>query len=399
MDLVAAGKQTVNHAKSLSRRKLLLGAGASLGYLSAFGHVASSARAGVHPHSVASSPKPAKTISFIHTTDLYNPPQDPDDHVDLATVYALPELDVRAVILDPTRKFIGRLDPGFVPVAQLNYLTGRAVPVAAGPIDPLRSPSDAVQDRPRREQAGIGLLLDALSRCEEPAFVSVVGSARIIAAAWNREPKLLQQKVRGVLVNAGATTGKPGAEWNVDLDAHAWIALLRSGLPLLWYPCTGEHGPTGLDPHNTYWPVSHRRLFDGLPQPLRAYFDYAFNRHARGDVIRALSVLGSGPSWEKVLADRRNMWSTASLVMAAGRVLAQTAEGWRFVAKEQAAGLKVQTLEMLSIGCDVDDSGVVRWSPKPEQGKMKIFHRNPDEEHVRAMGEATNALLRQMPLG
>jgi hypothetical protein len=226
----------------------------------------------------------------------------------------------------------------------------------------------------------------------------VIGSARVVAAAWNRESKLLQQKIKAVLVNAGATTGKPGPEWNVDLDVRAWIALLRSGLPIFWYPCTGEHGPTGLDPHNTYWPVSHRRLFDGLPQPLRAYFDYAFNHHARGDIIRVLSTLGQGPSWEKVLAGQRNMWSTASFIMAAGRVLAKTAEGWRFIAKENAGGLKLQTLEMLPISHEVDDAGVVRWSLKPEPGNVRIFRRKPDEEHVRAMGEATHWLLRQMPL-
>jgi hypothetical protein len=385
--------EQVSPLRFSSRRRFLLGAGASLGSFGLLSHVATSALGATEQE------RPTATIPFIHTTDLYNPPQDPDDHVDLATVFALPELDLRAVILDPTRKFVEQHDPGYVPVAQLNYLTGRAVPVAAGPIDPLQSPSDTAKDRPRREQAGIELLLHAISLCNEPAFVSVMGSARVIAAAWNREPKLLQQIVRAVLVNAGATTGKPGAEWNVDLDVHAWVALMRSGLPILWYPCTGEHGPTGLDPHNTYWPVSHQRLFDGLPQPLRAYFDYAFNQDARGDIVRALSTLGGGPSWEKVLAGQRNMWSTASLIMAAGRVLAQTSEGWRFVTKEQAGGLTLQTLEMLPISCEVDDSGVVRWSLKPDPGNVRIFCRKPDEEHVRAMGEATNALLRQMPLG
>ncbi len=383
-------------SESTSRRRFVLGVGAGLGSLSILGQTAAPV-AGAEQEGVAASlPKAAKPIPFIHTTDLYNPPQDPDDHVDLATVYALREFDVRAVILDPSRRFVGQLDPGYVPAAQMNYLTGRGVPVAAGPIDPLRSPSDTAKDRPRREQAGIELLLDALRHSEEPAFVSVVGCARVIAAAWNREPKLLQEKVRGVLVNAGATTGKPGAEWNVDLDVQAWIALMRSRLPILWYPCTGAHGPMAPDAHNTFWAVSHRQLFEGLPQPLRAYFDYALNHNARGDIIRALSVLGSGPAWEKLLADRRNMWSTASLIMAAGRVLAQTAQGWRFLAKEQAAGLKLQLLEMLPIACEVTDAGVIRWSPKPEPSNVRIFHRKPDEEHVRAMSEATNALLRQI---
>ncbi|MHB8866577.1 MAG: nucleoside hydrolase [Pirellulaceae bacterium] len=383
----------VSPLQILPRRRFLLGVGASLGSFGIFSHGVTSALRAAEPE------RPTATIPFIHTTDLYHPPQDPDDHVDLATVFALPELDLRAVILDPTHKFVEQQDPGYVPVAQLNYLTGRGVPVAAGPIDPLQSPSDTAKDRPRREQAGIELLLQAISLCSEPAFVSVMGSARAVAAAWNREPQLLQQKVRAVLVNAGATTGKPGAEWNVDLDVHAWVALMRSGLPILWYPCTGEHGPTGLDSHNTYWPVSHQQLFDGLPQPIRAYFDYAFNHHARGDIVRALSAVGDGPSWEKVLAGQRNMWSTASLIMAAGRVLAQTSAGWRFVAQEQAGGLTLQPLEMLSIRCEVDDNGVVGWSLTPEPSNVRIFCRKPDEEHVRAMGEATNALLRQIPLG
>jgi len=363
-----------------------------------FGQITPSAAGAERPGPASSVLTAVRPIPFIHTTDLYNPPQDPDDHVDLATVYALEELDLRAVILDPSRRFVGQLDPGFVPVAQMNYLTGRGVPVAAGPIDPLRSPSDTAKDRPRREQAGIDLLIDALRRCEVPAIVSVVGSARVVAAAWNREPELLRQKVRGVLVNAGATTGKPMSEWNVELDVHAWIALMRSRLPVLWYPCTGEHGPTGFDAHNTYWTASHRELFAGLPQPLRAYFDYAFQHHARGDIIRALSELGSGRSWENVLADRRNMWSTASLIMAAGRVLARTTGGWRFVPQGQSRGLKVQPLQMVPISCDVDDAGVMRWSPTREPSNVSIFQRKPDEEHVRAMGEAANALLRQMPL-
>jgi hypothetical protein len=388
-----------NKTKWVSRRSFLAGASIGLGSLGVVGHRAVPAAGAGEQCRAAPSSRQAKSVPFIHTTDLYNPPQDPDDHVDLATVYALPELDLRAVILDPSRRFLGQQDPGFVPVSQMNYLTGRAVPVAAGPIDPLRSPSDTASDRPRREQAGIDLLLDALRRSAEPAVVSIVGSARIVAAAWNREPKLLREKVRAVLVNAGATSGDPGGEWNVTLDVHAWTALLRSRLPIQWYPCTGKHGPTDLDPYNTYWLVGHRQLFAGLAQPLRAYFDYAFNYHGRGDIIRVLPGLGAGPSWEKVLADRRNMWSTASLVMAAGRVLAQTPQGWRFIARDQAGGLKQQLLELLPIACAVEDNGMVRWSLQPGPANISIFHRRPDEEHVRAMGEATNALLRQMPLG
>ena len=390
-----------NRTDSSSRREFLTQAAAAAG-ASAWG-VAGNAAAGEPAAKGAvakdAAAKPAARVPFIHTTDLYNPPEDPDDWVDLATVYALPELDVRAVVLDPTRKFTQKLDPGFVPVSQMNYLSGRAVPVAVGPMDPLRSPSDTAEDRPRREQAGIELLLAALRRSREPVVVSVVGSARAITAAWNRAPKLLLEKVRAVVVNAGATTAKPGAEWNVDLDVHAWVGLFRSRLPIDWYPCTGEDGPTGLNPHNTYWPVAQRRLFAELPQPLRAFFDYAFHHAARGDAIGALRQLGVGASWEKVLVGQRNMWSTASLATAAGRMLAQMPDGWRFVPPEQAAGRRRAMLELLPVACDVAPNGVVQWKTTSAPSRIRIFHRKPDAEHVAAMAEATNAILRQFPLG
>ena len=38
-------------------------------------------------------------IPIVHYTDLFHPPDDPDDHVDLATLFALPEFDIRATEL------------------------------------------------------------------------------------------------------------------------------------------------------------------------------------------------------------------------------------------------------------------------------------------------------------
>jgi hypothetical protein len=79
-------------------------------------------------------------------------------------------------------------------------------------------------------------------------------------------------------------------------------------------------------------------------------------------------------------------------------VLAQTAEGWRFLPEEQAHGLKLQRMELMPVACKVSDAGVVKWSPDPQSETARIFRRELDDEHVRAMGEATNALLKQFPL-
>jgi len=65
----------------------------------------------------------ATKIPVIDVTDLYHPCQDIGDNFDLITAYALPEIDLRAVILDCTDEWRSgsRLDPGFIPVTQLNY--------------------------------------------------------------------------------------------------------------------------------------------------------------------------------------------------------------------------------------------------------------------------------------
>lgn len=378
--------------KKLSRRSALKG-------------LAALAAGTALPRQLAGAVVPDRRIPLVHVTDLYHPPQDPDDHLDLATIVALPEYDLRGVVLDITRKFlvpkpdgwdIAR-DPGYVPVAQLNHLTGRAVPAAMGPVDPLAHPADDARDRPPSEQAGIALLLDVLARSPEPVTISAVGSGRVIAAAFNREPELMRAKTRTILLNIGSTGG-PKREWNVGLDPAAYIALWRSGLPIDWFPCGTDR--SAFDPaheRGTYWKAAHVALFRDLPDGLRAWLGYAFGGSARGDIIRALAESGRGAEWEAVLAGERNMWATISLVMGASRVPARTPEGWRFVPASAAAGLETWPCRLDAIRATVDDEARVSWQLVEEATGRRLFGRQAGTAYGVAMTEALNALLREMP--
>lgn len=344
-------------------------------------------------------------VPLVHVTDLYHPPQDPDDQLDLATIAALEELDLRAVVLDVTERFLVPApegfdvarDPGFVPVAQLGYLLGRVIPTAAGPTQPLRAPDDDARDRPQREQAGIDLLLDALESSAEPVVISAVGSARVVTAAFNRAPELMRAKTRAVLLNAGSTSPER-REWNVDLDPAAYVGLWRSGLPIRWYPCATERGAFAADhERGTYWKASHHDLFEGLPDALRAWFAYGFAGSARGDVIGALRDLGAGAVWEHVLAGTRNVWATASLAMAAGRVLAQTSDGWRFVRESEADGLDRWPWRLDPITAEVNADAEVRWH-LADGAAHRLFGRRPGAGFGTAMTGALNVLLRTTPV-
>ena len=75
-----------------------------------------------------------RPVPMIHATDLFRPHNDPDDHWDLACVYALAArnlVDLRAVMIDYPQPERGN-DPDVLAVAQMNHLTGLAAPIMVG---------------------------------------------------------------------------------------------------------------------------------------------------------------------------------------------------------------------------------------------------------------------------
>ena len=385
--------------KNMTRRQMIKTGGATIAALAVSPNLI--------PKSVNTSKRKGHDkpdIPLIHITDLYHPPQDPDDLLDLATVMALDEFDLKGVALDITHRFLVPApagfdiprDPGFVPVTQLCYLMGRAVPVSIGPAEPLRNPADTAGDVPHRESAAIEMILGILEDSSQPVVISSVGSARILTAAFNREPRLVRQKVEYVVLNAGSTGG-PKTEWNVDLDPAAYVGLWKSGLPIRWYPPSTESGAfDSASDRGTYWKASHAVLFKDIPDTLRAWITFTFTGNWRGDIIRALSELGKGSVWQDLLAAERNMWSTASLVMAAGRVLARTPEGWRFVPQSSAGGYELWPWRLDHIEASVNDNGRVSWKQSANQGITMLFGRCGGTGYGAAMAEAFNALLRGM---
>jgi pyrimidine-specific ribonucleoside hydrolase len=240
-------------------------------------------------------------VPLIDVTDLYHPPQDPGDNFDLVAAYALPEVDLRAVILDTTGGFrkpvadvpgmhadnTGPRDPGFIPVTQLNFIFNRRVPCAVGPFARMNSPEDKMRTAPAFQQEGVELILRTLRESPDPVEIVSFGSARPVAVAFNREPELFATKLRRLHLCAGASN--PGfLEWNVQLDPHAIVCLLRSKLPIAIYPCATKDGPFACGPNNSYWTLPDLRFVERMHPALRAYLAYAFGRSARADFLRAV---------------------------------------------------------------------------------------------------------------
>jgi len=346
---------------------------------------------------------PPARVPLIHITDLYHPPQDPDDQFDLATVLALPEFELKAVLLDITWKFtVPRpagwdltRDPGVVTVAQAGFLRGTTIPVAVGPRDPLTAMTDDISDRPQSEQVTVRLLLATLADSVEPVAISVVGSARILAAAYLQSPDLVRDRVSAVWINAGSTVDGE-LEWNVTLDPIAYRVLWEAGLPIRWFPCATENGAFDPEPERgTHWAATHGELLTGLPPHWRGWFVYGLSGSARSDFLRAMDELGSGPIWDNLQAAKRSMWSTGSLVMAAGRCLARTEEGWRFVLESEAGERSWERWpwRLDPIAATVRTDAHIDWQPTDSATPHHLFGRKPGRAYSAAMTEALNALL------
>jgi hypothetical protein len=313
-------------------------------------------------------------VPVIHCTDLFHPHEDPDDHFDLATLYAIPGIELKAVILDQGALQVTR--PGTIPVSQLNRITGRNVPAAIGLAEKLRSPTDPALGQKLEFQQGVELILRTLRESPVPAAISMVGSARDVVAAFNRAPGLFRRKVGKILAFIGEASDPKFIEWNVSLDPHAYVGLLRSGLPVYWVPCF-DGGPWINKGHASFWQAKHEDLLRNAPPQLLQYFIYALEKE-KSDALAFLSNAVDPGRKQRLLAGTRNLWAAAVLEFLAGR--------------SGAAG----PYEFSAVEVSVGDDAVVHYVVGPASKKILRFQVRDLPPYPAQMTAATAHLLSRL---
>src|ERR1700691_1139952 len=199
---------------------------------------------------VSTSARPIKAPTpLLHTTDLYRPHLDADDHWDLATGYALArkgDLELMGVLTDNPENFeefperlkavmqffdagmhVDR-SPDVAAVALLNYLTDSAVPVTTGTLWPGKPGEKVRVEHLPKELHGVQMLLNSLRRSSRPVAIMIGGSCQDVAIAGRLEPKLFAEKCAGIYLNVGVGSQNPNdqsidgeLEWNVSLNRGA----------------------------------------------------------------------------------------------------------------------------------------------------------------------------------
>lgn len=383
-----------------SRRQFLAAAASGLGTCA----VAGSAGA-------AEQEPPRRLVPMLHVTDLFRPHNDPDDHWDLACVYALAHrgsVDLRGILIDypmPERNN----DPDVLAVAQMNYLTGKAAPVMVG------SPrwidrEDAGRPESEADLRGVRAMLEILRGSPEPVVINILGSCRDVAIAGSLEPALFAKNCRAIYLNAGSGTPDQAKaarlEWNVHLDVAAYAAIFKLPCPVYWMPCFEEVRPAGGGFQTAQYGTFYRfRQGDVLPQlsdRVQNFFAYVF-LHGRSEAERAGGT-SPRPDWlrrlvgpkdqellARVDAMDRNMWCTGGFLHAAGMGVTRDGE----IRPQEEVAEPVFTFDPIEVACS--PAGITRWQPSPASANRYLFHVRDTARYPAAMTAALRSLLKELP--
>ena len=334
-----------------------------------------------------------ETLPILYGTDLLHPHDDPDDHFDLATVYSMPELDIRGIVLDLGQSQARR--PGRIPVSQMNRITGRDVPAATGLGQKLKSPKDTGLDQPADFQGGVGLILETLRKSPVPVRIATVGSVRDLVAAYNRDPALLKSRVDRVLVFIGEASHPTFREWNVELDPQAYVGLMRSELPVWWVPCF-DGGVWKNQGHASFWKAKHEQILRGAAPEVIQYFIYALEKE-KAEPLEFIARPVDPQRQARLFSMDRNFWCTAIFGVLSGRTL--SFDGTRYVSvparkgQLRAAPPPNDLFGFTEVEVSIGDNAITRVGPGEGTKKVMLFEVKNREKYAEGMTAATAGLI------
>jgi len=362
----------------------------------------------------ARPPVAKRPVPVIHITDLFRPHNDPDDHWDLATQYALAaQGDIKLVgVSIHCPKAAWARDPDISAVAQMNYLTGLAVPVMTGVPEDFPLDADLKDPAVRNSSAlgGIRALHGILRELPEPAVITATGWCRDLVLAYRYDPELFVQKCAGVYMNAGLGDPDPAkqkqVEYNVMIDPMVYRDSFKIPVPMYWLPCfrTLDKNWRKIDHHyGTYFPFRQGEILPELSDPMQNFF---LSMHRDGGKKRGEKAPGK-TDWLSVLHEKpdqtlltqqsardRHMWCTGGMLHMVGKTVLSDGS---IVPLDKAGDHAVFAFRPIKVQCD--DKGRTSW--KPDEGnqawpKTFIFEVCDQEHYKPAMAKALKTLVLQL---
>ncbi len=209
------------------------------------------------------------SLNVIHIGDIFYPPNDPDDVLDVEALVGLHcagKINLLLIILD--RSDIQVLKPGKQVIERINAAAGTSIPFGIG----------------------YTALLNTLRNAPGQVVITSSGSLEVLYWAYKTDPDLCKQKIKENWIFAGDAQLNPirghrdgrnifhlGLEYNVAMDHIAFREVMRSELNIVWVPCydgglVREYFDGVNMLHGSYWLSQYDQLFSkSLPQTRDTY--------------------------------------------------------------------------------------------------------------------------------
>ena len=349
-----------------------------------------------------------RAVPVVHITDLYRPHEDPDDHWDLATQYALAkrgDTKLVAIVMDyPNQKV---KNPDISAIAQLNFITGMAVPAMTGVPETFPFETDlsdpAVRNSP--ELSGVRALHRILREAPEPVVITVTGWCRDLMFIYKYDPELFKEKCAGVYLNAGLGAPNPAhqkeLEWNALIDPVAYSEAFQLPVPVYWLPCFHTRGREHYGPDSYYGSFFHFKQGEILPElskPMQNYFLSMFrDAGKKPGESDWLTILNEEPNEEllkKQSQQNRLMWCTPGMLHMVGKTVLPDGN---IVAIAEAGDKAIFEFLPIKIECDKESRTSWELNNGPDASRGPFVLKVPNREnYITGMGKALKALVLEL---
>jgi hypothetical protein len=341
-------------------------------------------------------------IPVLHVTDLFRPHMDPDDHWDLACVYALAcrgDIELKGVLIDYPPEGSNDRNPDIMAVAQMNLISGISAAVSVGSSVPFESRDEAkAQTRPA-DQNGAQMVLDVLQSSPEPVVINILGSSRDVAIAGKKDPNLFAAKCAAIYLNAGTGSADMSSasklEYNVTLDKSAYAAIFDLPCPVYWMPCFEElesRREQVVREYGTHYVFRQDEILPHLSDRVQKYFAYMFGRYTDCNWLHYMKAEKDEALLSKVCGMYRHMWCTGGFLHTAGYTVSRDGE---IVPLSEKSYLPVFTFDPIKVRCD--SNGVMEWTHDDNSRNRFIFHIRDTDNYQSAMTKAMKSLLMTLP--
>ncbi len=340
----------------------------------------------------------------ILTTDLYHKHADPNDHWNLASMYSLAYqgfIRFAGIMCDDDRtiaedgSFLHFGDPSVQSVAQLNYITGMAVPVGIGSRRPIKKKEDLDDVLKAGDRiSSVTLLLDTLQRSQSSVDIHMCGSCKDVLIAYKYAPELFEKKCDSIYLNAGTYVKQDPIEYNVSLEPYAYSQIFKIPCNICWGPCFDElRHPFIPSQRATFYRINQDEILPYMSNSIKKYFTYmygiVFDKNWLTYLREPLEE-NFFSKWEDEWSGfKRQMWSTPGFLLSAGKEV--TPDG-RIV----DLGTEEALYSYKPIHVKVDENGYTEWEDA-EESNVKMFQSIDAQLYYDKMPAVIQKLFKALP--